>query len=150
MLWPLIIPFVAGAFVAWQQAANGRITAVAATPVTGTFLNFVVGSGVLLLAMVPVGLIGGMPESYPTSWWLYLGGPLGVFFVGTTGLMVRVIGVLVFGLCATLGQLIAAMGLDLLFPGQTTEPASMLIGIGLMAAAVLIASLRKRTKLAEQ
>ncbi len=144
MLWPLVIPFFAGSFVAWQQAANGRITAVAQTPVTGTFLNFVVGSGVLLLAMIPVGLIGGMPEHYPASWWLYLGGPLGVFFVATTGLMVRVIGVLVFGLCATLGQLLAAMGLDLLFPGQSAEPVSMLIGIALMAVAVLVASLRKR------
>lgn len=143
MFWPLVIPFFAGAFVAWQQAANGRITAVAQTPVTGTFLNFVVGSGVLLLAMIPVGLIGGMPTSYPTSWWLYLGGPLGVFFVATTGLMVRVIGVLIFGLCATLGQLIAAMALDLIFPGATTEPVSMLAGIAMMAVAVLVASLRK-------
>lgn len=145
MFWPMVIPFVAGAFVAWQQAANGRITAVAQTPVTGTFLNFVVGSGILLIAMIPVGIVGGMPEEYPTAWWLYLGGPLGVFFVATTGLMVRVIGVLVFGLCATLGQLVAAMGLDLWFPGQSTEPVSMLTGIALMAAAVLIASLRKRS-----
>lgn len=144
LLWPMVIPFVAGAFVAWQQAANGRITAVAETPVTGTFLNFVVGSGVLLIAMIPIGLIGGMPESYPPSWWLYLGGPLGVFFVGTTGLMVRVIGVLVFGLCATLGQLVAALGLDLLFPGHAAEPVSMLSGVALMAVAVLVASLRKR------
>lgn len=144
MFWPLVIPLIAGAGVAWQQAANGRITAVAQTPVTGTFLNFVVGSGVLLIAMIPVGLIGGMPPSYPTQWWLYLGGPLGVFFVATTGLMVRVIGVLVFGLCATLGQLVAAMGLDLLFPGQKTEPVTMLVGIALMVAAVLVASLKKR------
>jgi transporter family-2 protein len=144
MFWPLVIPFVAGSFVAWQQAANGRITAAARTPVTGTFLNFVVGSGVLLVAMIPIGLVGGLPSSYPDQWWLYLGGPLGVFFVATTGLMVRVIGVLVFGLCATLGQLVAAMGLDLLFPGQTTEPVTMLAGIALMAAAVLVASLRKR------
>jgi transporter family-2 protein len=149
MLWPMVVPFFAGAFVAWQQAANGRITAVAQTPVTGTFLNFVVGSGVLLLAMIPVGLIGGVPEAYPTSWWLYLGGPLGVFFVATTGLMVRVIGVLVFGLCATLGQLVAAMGLDLLFPGQSAETGSMLIGIALMAAAVVIASLRRPKKSAQ-
>lgn len=146
-MWPMVIPFIAGAFVAWQQAANGRITAVAQTPVTGTFLNFVVGSGVLLLAMIPIGLLGGMPEQYPPQWWLYLGGPLGVFFVGTTGLMVRVIGVLVFGLCATLGQLVAALVLDLLFPGTTTEPVSMLIGIALMAVAVLIASLRRRKRL---
>jgi transporter family-2 protein len=144
LLWPMVIPFIAGACVAWQQAANGRITAVALSPVTGTFLNFVVGSGVLLIAMIPIGLIGGTPETYPTQWWMYLGGPLGVFFVGTTGLMVRAIGVLVFGLCATLGQLVAAMGLDLLFPGQSTEPVSMLIGIMLMAVAVLVASLRRR------
>jgi transporter family-2 protein len=143
-LWLLAIPFVAGCYVAWQQAANGRITAVAQTPVTSTFLNFIVGTGALLLVMIPVGLTGGLPEQYPTSWWLYLGGPLGVFFVGVTGLMVRVIGVLVFGLCATLGQLLAAMGLDLLFPGQSAEPVSMLIGIALMAVAVLVASLRKR------
>ena len=148
LFWPLVIPFVAGSFVAWQQAANGRITAVARTPVTGTFLNFVVGSGVLLLAMIPVGLLGGMPTSYPDSWWLYLGGPLGVFFVATTGLMVRVIGVLVFGLCATLGQLVAAMALDLLFPGQSAEPVSMLLGIALMAVAVVVASLRKHRSVA--
>ena len=144
--WPMLIPFVAGAFVAWQQAANGRITAAAQTPVTGTFLNFIVGTGVLLLAMIPLGLIGGMPESYPTQWWLYLGGPLGVFFVGVTGIMVRVIGVLVFGLCATLGQLIAALVIDLLFPGQVAEPVGLLMGVVIMAAAVLIASLpRSRT-----
>ncbi len=142
-LWPMLIPFFAGAFVAWQQAANGRITAVAQTPVTGTFLNFVVGTGVLLIAMIPLGLIGGMPEAYPTQWWLYLGGPLGVFFVGVTGIMVRVIGVLVFGLCATLGQLITALLLDLWFPGQVAEPVGMLLGVVIMAAAVLIATVRK-------
>ena len=143
MLWPMVIPFLAGGFVAWQQAANGRITAAATTPVTGTFLNFVVGSGVLLLAMIPIGLIGGLPQSYPSSWWLYLGGPLGVFFVGVTGVMVRVVGVLVFGLCATLGQLVAALLLDLFYPGTSAEPIGMLVGVAIMAAAVIIASLRR-------
>ena len=142
--WPLAIPFFAGALVAWQQAANGRITAAAKTPVTATFLNFAVGSGALLLAMIPIGLIGGLPPALPAQWWLYLGGPLGVFFVGVTGIMVRVIGVLVFGLCATLGQLIGALVLDLLFPGQVAEPVGMLMGVVIMAAAVLIASLPRR------
>jgi transporter family-2 protein len=143
-LWPIVVAALIGVWVSWQQAANGRITAITKTPVTTTFVNFIVGTGVLFLVMIPVGLTMGLPESLPTAWWLYLGGPLGVFFVAATSIVVRVIGVLVFGLCATLGQLATALVLDLLFPGTHYEPVSMLIGVAVLAVAVVIASTKSR------
>jgi transporter family-2 protein len=57
-----------------------------------------------------------MPNALPPQPWLYLGGPLGIAFIGSMVVLVRRIGVLVLGLGMVAGQLVASLLLDLFAP----------------------------------
>ena len=141
-LWLLAIPMVIGFGVSWQQAANGRLSVEAHTPMTATYLNFLTGTAIMLVFTFSAAPFTGLPVQYPTDWWLYLGGPLGVFFVSITSMMLRVVGVLVFTLVATLGQLAAALTFDILWPGRA-DALAVFLGVLVMAGAVVVATWRK-------
>ena len=103
----LIFTVVAGVGTAVQQALNGRVGAVAG-PYVAAWLNTAVGS-VLLIAALGVALL--LPHDFgawPTQWWAYTGGPLGITFIGLSALLVRVHGVLVLMLCTIAGQMATA------------------------------------------
>lgn len=146
-LWLLAIPMVIGFAVSWQQSANGRLSVEASTPMTATYLNFLTGTAVMLVFTFVAAPVTALPSEYPLDWWLYLGGPLGVFFVSITSVMIRVVGVLVFTLVATLGQLAAALTFDLVMPGRA-DTLAVFLGVLVMAAAVVIATWRRPTKFA--
>ena len=80
--------------MAWQQAANGRLTVSAGTPWSSTFINFGVGTGVLLIATAIRVVQTGFPTSFPSEWWLYAGGPIGIVFIAANAVVVRSLGVL--------------------------------------------------------
>ncbi len=143
----LILPFLFGVLVAWQQIANGSMAVVARTPLTPTVLNFLVGSGVLAIVAGAYSLGQGLPKTYPTDVWLYLGGLCGVFFVAMTAWAVRHTGALVTSLATTTGQIITAVLADLFFPQSVVNTFSMLAGAGIMVLALTVAAgvLTKRT-----
>lgn len=145
-VWLLAIPMVIGFGVSWQQAANGRLSVEAHTPMTATYLNFLTGTAIMLVFTFVAAPMTGLPTHYPMDWWLYLGGPLGVFFVTITSMMIRVTGVLVFTLVATLGQLAAALTFDLLIPGRA-DGLAVFLGVVVMAGAIIIATWRNPRKL---
>jgi len=147
-IWLIAIPMVVGFGVSWQQSANGRLSVEAHTPMTATYLNFLTGTVVMLVFTFAAAPSIGLPTHYPADWWLYLGGPLGVFFVTVTSVMIRVTGVLVFTLVATLGQLAAALTFDLLIPGRA-DAVAVFLGVLVMAGAIIVATWRnpKRWKL---
>ncbi|MFB2585442.1 DMT family transporter [Herbiconiux liukaitaii] len=146
--WLLLLPFAAGAVQSVQQAANGRIAAAAGSAVTSTLFNFIAGAGILILiALVHAAVVGGFPTAFPTEWWLYLGGPLGVTFIFGLATAVRVTGVLLLGLCSISGQLVGSIAIDLIAPGQGhgvdwTTP----IAAALVVVAVLVVSLPVRAR----
>lgn len=148
--FPLVLPAFFGVLVAWQQAANGRLAVVARTPLTATFLNFMVGTGVLLIAAAIhaflVGGSAGIPSSLPTEPWLYVGGLSGVIFIATTALVVRAIGVLLLSLGSIAGQLIMALTLDTVFPSEHALALATIIGTGLTLVAAVIAAIPRRHK----
>jgi len=145
-LWMLVLPVIAGAVVAAQQAANGRVANAAGSAVTSTLFNFIAGSTVLVaIALVHAALVGGLPAALPTAWWLYLGGPIGVTFIFGLATAVRTTGVLLLGLCSVAGQLGGSIVIDLVAPGSGhsvdwTTP----IAAGLVVVAVLVVSLPGR------
>lgn len=145
-LWMLVLPVLAGAVVAVQQAANGRVANAAGSAVTSTLFNFITGATALVVAALVHSLVvGGLPTTLPTEWWLYLGGPLGVTFIFALATAVRTTGVLLLGLCSVAGQLSGSIAIDLLAPGtghsvDWTTP----IAAALIVAAVLVVSLPKR------
>nr|WP_283810109.1 DMT family transporter [Leifsonia sp. C5G2] len=141
----MLLPFIAGLGTGWQQAVNGQVRVVAESALTATFINFAVGTTVLVVLMLVRWGVGGMPQRLPAEPWLYIGGALGCVFIGVTALLVRITGVLLLGLATVAGQLAAALLLDLLLPTAGHQLAFSTIGGTLLAiVAVAIASVRWR------
>jgi bacterial/archaeal transporter family-2 protein len=139
-----LLPLAAGAGVAWQQAVNGQVSLVG-TPFPAAWVNFVVGTVVLALFLLAT--LGGASELNPppTSWWLYLGGLFGVTFISSAAILVRVLGVLVFGLAAIAGQVITALVIDLLLTDLAVGPLTF-SGAGLTLIGVAVAALASRPR----
>lgn len=111
-----ILCVVTGAAVAWQQAANGRATAVTREPLVAAWINFMLGFVLVLIVLTISILLGRLAPQAPPSGppWLYIGGVIGALFLAATAWIVGRIGVLAVTLLVTAGQLAGALVLDLL------------------------------------
>jgi len=143
--WMLLLPFAAGLAVAVQQAVNGQVRRVAGSALAATFMNFLVGTIVLVVVCLVHEAIVGLPERMPTNPVLYLGGLIGTIFIGGAVIVVRVTGVLLLGLGSVAGQLVMSLVLDVVLPtpGQVIV-SSAVIGTLLTLVAVMIAALPSR------
>ncbi|MEU8393515.1 DMT family transporter, partial [Micromonospora sp. NPDC048843] len=138
----IVLPALAGLGLAWQQAVNGRIGTVGG-PLSATTINFAAGTaGLLVVEVVQIARIG-WPTRFPTEPWLYAGGVIGVFFIAVAALIVRWIGVLVFGLTSVSGQLAASVILDVVLSAGPGLSAGAVIGCALTLVAAAIAVFRK-------
>ncbi len=145
----IALPALAGLGLAWQQAVNGRVATVGG-PLPATTINFATGTlGLLLVEVVQIARIG-WPTSFPTTPWLYAGGVIGVFFIAVAALIVRWIGVLVFGLTSVSGQLVASLVLDLVLPTGSGLSAAALIGCALTLVAAAMAVFRRQDSVPNQ
>jgi transporter family-2 protein len=147
------LALAAGAAVAFQAAFNGRLSVASGQPTVAALVNFSVGLVVLAVVMTVSLTVGGhawsVPPAAASHGWLYLGGPLGVVFVVSAAWSVRALGILLFSLVVIAGQLIGALVLDLVAPTPGSEvTAGVLIGVGLTAAAVGLAALPGRGRMA--
>ncbi|HVK19929.1 MAG TPA: DMT family transporter [Actinokineospora sp.] len=140
-LWLALVPALAGVGLGWQQAVNGQVRAAADSVVVASALNFAVGLVALLLASGVDVALRGLPAALPSQWWLYLGGVLGVFALSTAVFAVRLIGVLMVGLCAVAGQLAGAVLLDV--ADDVVQPATV-AGVVITFVAVGVAALPRR------
>lgn len=140
--WMLALPFIAGIAIAWQQAFNGQVREVSGSAVTATFVNFAVGTTLLLIAVLVHSLWAGWPTEYPTNPVLYLGGVIGVIFIALGAIVVRFIGVLLLALGSIAGQLLTALLLDVVVPAKGHELGiPTLVGTALTLVAVSLSAL---------
>ncbi len=137
----IFLPVACGVAVAWQQAANGRLTSVGHNAWSTTFINFSVGFGVLLLGSATVVEITRPAVNFPTNPLLYMGGPVGIVFIAIASIVVRHIGILVYGLCATTGQLASAVAFDVADPTGGGIDASLVTAVIIVATGAALASL---------
>jgi transporter family-2 protein len=141
-----VLPVVAGAASAWQQAVNGRVRQATGSAATATLVNFVVGLACLaVVCAVDLAVRGRPAGSLPARWWEYLGGVISVLFVAVTAAVVRYTGVLLLSLAMIAGQLAGAVAIDSVVPGGTRPDAYTLAGVGLTMVAVAIAAVRPRS-----
>lgn len=145
-----LLPLLAGAGTSWQQAMNGRVSAVGG-PIPAAFNNFVVGVTALLLFLLVVLLVApGDLRGPPGTWWLYTGGPVGVLFITLTARLVSVHGVLVLGLCTVAGLVVGSLLLDAFGPDPHLGPLTVLgallalTGVGIGAVSSARAARRRR------
>lgn len=137
-----LLPFLAGAGTSVQAAINGRISRVA-DPLVTTLNNFAVGTVGLLVAFALSLLADGSLHGLPGSWWLYLGGLIGMTFIWLSALLVHVHGVLVLGLSMIAGQVIGAEIIEAVVDG--TAPGAAGIGAAaLTVVGVVIALVMRR------
>ena len=143
--WVLILPFLSGLVISVQQALNGQVRVVAQSALAATFLNFAVGTTVLVIACIIHELFVGLPSQLPSNPLLYLGGAIGVVFIGCSVVLVRISGVLLLGLGSVAGQLVASLVLNFMQPlqGQTIA-ATTITGTLLTLVAVGIAAVPSR------
>ena len=66
-VWLLVMPFLAGIGIGWQQAVNGQVREVAHSPLTATFINFAVGTTVLLVITLIHSVSAGWPDAMNTT-----------------------------------------------------------------------------------
>ncbi|GAA3644331.1 DMT family transporter [Microbacterium awajiense] len=148
-LWMLVLPFLAGAGIAWQQATNGRLRQRVGSPLTATLVNFIGGTVVLGVAATIAVAVAGPPASFPTEAWLYSGGAIGVAYIFLSAALVQYTGVLLFGLGAVVGQLGGSVALDALWPapaGPGLAQEAAMVAVALLSVVVAVAPWRRRPR----
>lgn len=111
-----ILPFLAGLLAGWQPAGNSTVARETGSMLVSITWNFIVGFVILGTALLIRILMGQVTFVFPTDWWMYLGGPLGLLSIGLMALLVRGLGLLLLGLASTAGQLVGSILIDLLIP----------------------------------
>ncbi|KRB38888.1 DMT family transporter [Microbacterium sp. Root180] len=145
-LWMLVLPFLAGIAIAWQQATNGRLRQRVGTPLTATLVNFTGGTVLLVVAALVHVASVGPPQPLPAEPWLYLGGPVGVVYIFLSAAVVQYTGVLLLGLGAVVGQLLTSVVLDALWPAPASPGfAQELAMVVLALASVVVAAVPWRS-----
>lgn len=142
--WLLVLPLLAGMGTGWQAAVNGRLRQATGSALTATLLNFSVGLIPLVFITGTALLISGWPAHWPTDVWPYVGGLLGVAYVGLSAFLVRSTGVLLLGLAIIAGQLISALILDTAVPLGPRPGPSTVLGVVLALMAVVIVAVPRR------
>lgn len=139
----VIVAFTAGVLISVQQAINGRTSRAAQNPMSATFLNFLLGTMALGLAFGAAWAVTGEgPAPLPSgTWWIYLGGVIGLVFIAIAAWAVPLVGVLMFALLTIAGQLSGALLLDVVAPTSGTQLSWTLVaGVLLAFVAVLVAA----------
>lgn len=135
----VVLPVLAGVAVAVQSALNGRVGVAAGSPLAATLVSFLFAGLTLCLALLGDIAVRGAPPGYlPTEPWLYSGGLVGVGVIVVATVVVRHVGVLVYGLASVAGQLVGALALDALATGSP-PPATTWIAVAITLGAVTLA-----------
>jgi transporter family-2 protein len=140
----VVMGLAAGAALGVQAAINGRVSSISGEPLVAAWMNFIVGTSALMIAVLIATSTGLTDLSIPadSQAWLYTGGLIGVVFVATTAWVVGRVGVLRQALLAIAGQLLGSIILDLLFTDYVDV--GLVLGTVLAFVAVVISTAGRR------
>lgn len=148
--WSILLPFVSGLTVGWQQAVNGRVRRTAGSTLSATFVNFLSGTVTLLVIVLVALPFIPLPTQWPGQWWLYIGGALGAGFIAIQAFTVNQIGVLALGVSLIAGQILGAQLLDWVFPVSSSNMSVWtVVGAALVLAGSALVTLTKRPQVAD-
>lgn len=137
-----LLPLAGGAMIAAQAPINARLRVILGSPLGGGLVSFLVGTVLLMGAVVVVrdggAVLSGIGHG---PWWAYLGGALGAFFVVATLLAAPRVGVTTTFVAVIAGQVIAASLIDRFgWLGQSPIPFTpeRVIAIALLVVSMLL------------
>lgn len=145
-LWLAVMPVLVGMGSALQSATNGLLRSAAHSALSATFINFAVGTAILLVAAAISVSVQGWPTQWPTEFWYYLAGPAGIVFIALAAILVRTAGVLLLSMSNVAGQLIASVVFDAAAPLAGGLTPWLVVGAAIALLAVLIAALPRRAE----
>jgi transporter family-2 protein len=108
----LLLPLIGGALIAAQAPVNARLRLALASPVGSALVSFVVGTVLLLGAVVVAGDAGRLGALGGGPWWAYLGGAFGAVFVFATLVASPRLGVTTTFVAVIVGQVALAALID--------------------------------------
>lgn len=145
-VWLILVPVAVGAAIAFQSAVNGLVRAAAQSAISSTFLNFLLGTVVLVAAAIVSVAFQGWPTTWPGSPWYYVGGAIGTIFIATAAVLVRTAGVLLLSMSNVAGQLLASVAFEAGVPLAGGLTFGMLAGSAVALIAVVVAALPSRRR----
>jgi len=137
-LLAVLLAFSAGAMVVFSRTLNAKLAELTSVRIS-TFYNFFIG---LIVALCVYLLFGrsepGFTEiiNLSSSWFLYLGGALGVFIIAISNMVVVKISAFYLSLFIFTGQVAAGIAIDFLLIGEISH--HILIGSTFVAAGLLV------------
>ena len=139
--WPYyLFAVAAGAMLPFQFGINAQLAAWLGSPVRATFVSFVVGAAVLLVAVAalrPRSAVGRDLGAAP--WWVWVGGFFGAFYVLGSVVTAPKLGAASLFAFILAGQAIASLAVDHFgWVGFDENPITpgRLLGMALVAAGV--------------
>lgn len=134
----VVLPFAGGLLAGWQPAGNSNIGKLARSMLVAITWNFLIGFAFLTAAFLIRLSMGHASFSLPDTWWMYLGGPLGLLSIALMALLVSRLGLLLLALASTAGQLVGSVLIDSLIPGMGTVHVVTVLGalVALCASAI--------------
>lgn len=148
--WLMVFPVIIGVGVSAQSMVNGLVRAAAQSAVTSTFVNFVVGTAILVVMAAISVTVDGWPTAWPTAPYLYIGGVIGTLFIAVAAMLVRTAGVLLLSMSNVAGQLIASVAFEAGAPLAGGLTQGMIAGSAVALLAVAIAALPSRRRPTER
>jgi bacterial/archaeal transporter family-2 protein len=136
-----LVLVLAGVASSLQQAANGVVARRTGDPAVAALASFAGGAVVLAVAVAAVAVLA--PQRIHGPWpgageaWLYAGGLAGTVFVAVTAWVVRRVGVLTVALATIGGQLVGALGLDVVAGSRAIDLASVVASLAVLASVAL-------------
>lgn len=135
----VVLCILAGVVGSFQFAMNSQINHATDRPIVTTWLNFLVGTIFIAVALAVDFAKGGSIGALPHNPWVYIGGPCGVVFIAVAAVVIKSMGVLNFVLYSVTGQLVGALLLDWLLPTQAGELNGYLIsGTAITLGSILL------------
>lgn len=136
----VVLPLISGFGLGFQQAINGKVRIETESAIAATFINFGTGTIFLLALRIFTLPASNSAPTWPTEWWLYTGGLVGVTFIAVQVIVVSKLGVLGLGVLLGTGQLLGSVALDVLFPlsGELVSLPHLIGVIVALVGAVLV------------
>jgi transporter family-2 protein len=138
--WPYyLFAVAAGAMLPFQFGINAQLAAWLGNPVRATFVSFVVGAAVLLVAVVLFARGVDGRDLGAAPWWVWVGGCFGAFYVLGSVVTAPKLGAASLFAFILAGQAIASLAVDHFgWVGFDENPITpgRLLGMALVAAGV--------------